>query len=206
MMLALALFCIAALLMVSILALPIAGSRIGHWFVYGGCLHCSLILLFLAVEHLLAESVPLSITLPLGLPWVGANFRIDALGAFFLSVVNLGAASASLFALGYGRYEQAPHRVLPFYPAFLAGMNMVVLASDAFSFLVCWEFMSLSSWALVMAHHRVSENARAGYIYLVMATFGTLVLVLTFGLLAGPGGGYTFADMRNIPQIGRASW
>ncbi len=207
MMLALALFCIAALLMVSILALSIARSRIGHWFVYLACLICSLILLFLAAEHLIAASVPLSITLPLGLPWVGANFQIDALSAFFLSVVNLGAAAASLFALGYGRHEQAPHRVLPFYPAFLAGMNMVVLASDAFSFLVCWEFMSLSSWALVMAHHRVSENARAGYIYLVMATFGTLVLVLTFGLLAGPGGGYTFADMRNIPPTPElAAW
>ena len=39
-------------------------------------------------------------------------------------------------------------------PAFLAGMNLVVLADDAFTFLVSWEFMSLSSWALVMAHHR----------------------------------------------------
>ena len=47
-----------------------------------------------------------------------------------------------------------PQRVLPFYPAFLAGMNLVVLADDAFTFLVSWEFMSLTSWALVMAHHR----------------------------------------------------
>ena len=93
-------------------------------------------------------------TLPLGLPWLGAHFRIDALAAFFLVVVNLGGAAASLFALGYGRHEDAPQRVLPFYPAFLAGMNLVVLADDAFTFLVSWEFMSLTSWALVMAHHR----------------------------------------------------
>ena len=82
-------------------------------------------------------------TLPLGLPWLGAHFRLDALSAFFLVVVNLGAAAASLFALGYGRHEPAPQRVLPFYPAFLAGMNLVVLADDAFTFLVSWEFMSL---------------------------------------------------------------
>ncbi len=69
-------------------------------------------------------------------------------------------AAASLFALGYGRHEQAPQRVLPFYPAFLAGMNLVVLADDAFTFLVSWEFMSLSSWALVMAHHRERDNAQ----------------------------------------------
>src|ERR1043165_2712602 len=83
--------------------------------------------------------------LPLGLPWLGSHFRSDALAAFFLVVVNLGGAVASLYGLGYGRHESAPHRVLPFYPAFLAGMNLVVLANDAFSFLLSWEFMSLAS-------------------------------------------------------------
>ncbi len=52
---------------------------------------------------------------------------------------------------------------LPFYPAFLAGLNLVVLADDAFSFLFAWELMSLASWALVMSHHRESGNAHAGY-------------------------------------------
>ena len=31
-----------------------------------------------------------------------------------------------------------------------------------FRFLVSWEFMSLTSWALVIAHHRVSENPARG--------------------------------------------
>ena len=92
--------------------------------------------------------------MPLGLPWVGAHFHVDALAAFFLAVVNIGGASASLYGIGYGRHEHEPLRVLPFFPAFLAGMNLVVLAADAFSFLVAWEFMSLASWALVMAHHK----------------------------------------------------
>ena len=40
-------------------------------------------------------------------------------------------------------------------------MNLVVLADDAFTFLVVWEFMSLASWALVIAHHRdAREPAR----------------------------------------------
>ena len=93
-------------------------------------------------------------TLPLGLPWTGAHFRLDPLAAFFLVVVGLGSAGASLYALGYGRHEHEPQRVLPFYPAFLAGLNLVVVADDAFSFLFAWELMSLASWALVMAHHR----------------------------------------------------
>ena len=90
--------------------------------------------------------------------------------------------------MGYGQHEHDPGRVFPFYPAFLAGMNLVVLADDAFTFLISWEFMSLASWALVMAHHRDHDNRQAGYIYLVMASFGTLALLLAFGLLAGPSG------------------
>ena len=40
------------------------------------------------------------------------------------------------------------------------------------------------------------DNVRAGYVYLVMASFGTLALLLAFGLLAGPDGGYAFAAIR----------
>ena len=41
------------------------------------------------------------------------------------------------------------------------------------------------------------ENVRAGYVYLVMASFGTLALLLAFGLLAGPDGGYAFDAIRD---------
>jgi formate hydrogenlyase subunit 3/multisubunit Na+/H+ antiporter MnhD subunit len=167
--------------------------------VYGASLVVSIALLLVALPALLDPSDVTPVArLALGIPWLGAHFRLDALSAFFLAVVNLGAAAASLFALGYGRHEPAPGRVLPFYPAFLAGMTIVVLADDAFTFLVSWEFMSLSSWALVMAHHRISDNARAGYVYLVMASFGTFALLLMFGLLAGPDGGYAFSEIRGI--------
>ena len=134
---ALALSCVAALLIVAALSVAIARTRLGGVIVYGASLVAALVWLAVALAHLLFGALPLKITLPLGLPWIGAHFRLDALAAFFLAVVNLGAAAASLFALGYGRHEQAPQRVLPFYPAFLAGMNLVVLADDAFTFLVC---------------------------------------------------------------------
>ena len=164
--------------------------------VYGASLALTSLALIVALAHLVSWGEPATVVLPLGLPWIGAHFRLDALAAFFLAVVNLGGAAASAYGLGYGRHEPAPARVLPFFPAFLAGMNLVVVAADAFSFLLAWEFMSLGSWALVMAHHRERDNAHAGYVYLVMASFGTLALLLAFGLLAGPSGGYAFAAIR----------
>src|ERR1700719_1592795 len=170
---------VAGLLATSILAIALSRSGRATAVIYGAtCVICAAAL-FGALRWLLGDgSNASSLTLPIGLPWLGAHFRLDALAAFFLVIVNLGGAAASLYGLGYGGHDPAPHRVLPFFPAFLAGMNLVVLADDAFSYLLCWEFMSLASWALVMAHHRQRGNAKAGYVYLVMASFGTLALLL----------------------------
>jgi hydrogenase-4 component B len=191
-----ALFCVAALIAIAALAVIAARFSPGSTIVYGASLAVSLVALANALPPLVAGAAPSEVILPLGLPGLGSHFRIDALAAFFLIVVNFGAATASLYALGYGRHESAPLRVLPFFPAFLAGMNLVVLADDAFAFLLSWEFMSLASWAIVVAHHDEAANTRAGYTYLVMASFGTLALLLAFGLLAGSGGLYGFAAIR----------
>jgi len=200
MTLVIALGCVAALLVVACLAVAVSRSRLASSIVYGACLLGSVVGLGCGLTGLLAGATPVSaIALPLGLPWIGAHFRLDALSAFFLVVVNFGALGASLFALGYGRHEEQPERVLPFYAGFLAGMNLVVVADDAFTFLVSWEFMSLSSCALVIAHHRDPENVKAGYIYIVMASIGTLALLLAFGALAGANGGYAFDAIRAAP-------
>lgn len=191
---ALLLCCVGVLLGLAVAAVAIGRSTLATPVVYGSSLAVSAVALVAAWSGL--AGAPSSVVLPLGLPWLGAQFRVDALSGFFLAVVNLGAAAASLYALGFGRHEHAPGRVLPFYPVFLAAMNLVVLADDAYTFLLSWEFMSLASWALVMAHHREADNARAGYIYLVMASFGTLCLLLGFGLLAGAQGDYGFAAIR----------
>src|SRR6202030_1039577 len=188
---------VAGLLATSILAIALSRSGRATAVIYGAtCVICAAAL-FGALRWLLGDPANVTaLTVPVGLPWLGAHFRLDALASFFLIVVNLGGAAASLYGLGYGHHEATPHRVLPFFSAFLAGMNLVVLSDDAFSYLLCWEFMSLASWALVMAHHREAGNAKAGYIYLVMASFGTLALLLAFGLLAGPAGDYGFAAIR----------
>ena len=196
-MIDLVLLCIAALLALAALGAGLARAPVGHGLVYGGCLVLSLLTLATGVSSIPAPASV--VVLPIGLPFIGAHFRLDALSAFFLAVVALGSASASLFALGYGRHEDAPQRVLPFYPVFLAGLHLVVLADDAFSFLFAWELMSLASWALVLAHHREPGNARAGYIYLLMACFSGLTLLLGFGVLAGTAGSYAFDAMRAVP-------
>lgn len=189
-----ALLCVGALLCVSVASIVYRDRPDLTRLVYGATAGlCGAIFLAVVVPR---GSAALSTTLPLGLPWIGMRFRLDALGAFFLAVINLGAAASSVYAIGYGAHEKNPMRVLPFFPAFIAGMNCVALADDAFAFLVAWEFMSLTSWALVISHHEEAENRSAAYIYLLMASFGTLCLLMAFGVLGGAEGAYDFASIR----------
>lgn len=151
---------IAMLLAGSAGAVILARHAIARPFVY--------LLSFLATALAFGTGVcglfglPSALVLPLGLPGMGAHLRIDALSAFFITVINLGGAAASIYGMGYGRHEQAPQRVLPFFPAFIAGMNLVLLAGDAYSFLLAWEFMSLASWALVISQDKSPRMSARG--------------------------------------------
>ncbi|MEK7820265.1 MAG: hydrogenase 4 subunit B, partial [Pseudomonadota bacterium] len=85
------LWCVAALLGAALLAVAIGRSETATSAIYGATLAASGTACILAATRLAGDPVAASVlTLPLGLPWLGAQFRLDPLAAFFLLVVNLG--------------------------------------------------------------------------------------------------------------------
>jgi formate hydrogenlyase subunit 3/multisubunit Na+/H+ antiporter MnhD subunit len=84
------------------------------------------------------------------------------------------------------------------YHLFLAGMALVLLADDAYMFMVAWETMALSSYFLVTTDHRVPDIRKAGYLYLLIAHVGAIAILLSFGVMQGGLGisAYTFDAMR----------
>jgi formate hydrogenlyase subunit 3/multisubunit Na+/H+ antiporter MnhD subunit len=146
-----------------------------------------------------------ALALPIGLPLGQTRLALDPLSAVFAVILNLTSTLVSFGAIGYGAHAREPQRVVPFYPAFIAGMNLVLVAQDAFSFLVGWEVMSLASWALVVSDDESETNRRAGLVYVIMAAGGALTLLFAFGLLAGADGGYGFAEMRQAAAFGPAA-
>ena len=145
-----------------------------------------------------AFDTPEVATLPLGLPGLPFHLRLDSLSAFFLMVIGGASAGVSAFAAGYFRKgEGTPPGLLCLeYHVFLASMALVVLADDAYAFMVMWETMALSSFFLVIANHRIPEIRSAGYLYLLIAHIGALGILLCFGVLQADTGDYTFANMR----------
>jgi len=139
-----------------------------------------------------------TVVLPIGLPTLPFHLRLDPLAAFFLMVIGSVTAGVSTFAAGYFRKAEGtpPGLLCLEYHIFLASMTLVVLADDAYAFMVMWETMALSSYFLVTANHRVAEVRKAGYIYLTMAHIGAIAILLCFGVLQANTGDYTFANMR----------
>jgi formate hydrogenlyase subunit 3/multisubunit Na+/H+ antiporter MnhD subunit len=82
------------------------------------------------------------------------------------------------------------------YHVFLAAMALVIVADDAYAFMVSWEMMALASFFLVTTNHRIPEIQRAGYLYLLVAHIGAIAILLCFGVLQANTGDYTFANMR----------
>ena len=148
--------------------------------------------------------LPQSAVLPLGLPDLPFHLRLDSLSAFFLLLLGAASAAISLFAAGYFRSGEgtAPGLLCFQYHVFLAAMALVLIADDAYLFMVSWEAMALSSFFLVTTDHRLPEIRHAGFIYLLIAHVGALAILLCFGVLQGGNGDYTFGSMRSIVLTG----
>ncbi|MEW5770901.1 MAG: hydrogenase 4 subunit B [Pseudomonadota bacterium] len=144
-----------------------------------------------------------AIVLPIGLPDLPFHLRLDALSGFFLLLLGGAAFGVTVYGLGYFRsMEAGPLTLLAlWYHLFLGGMLLVLLADDAYAFMVAWELMALSSYFLVTTDHKIPEIRRAGFLYLLIAHVGAVSLLLGFGVLQGGAvantGAYTFDYMRN---------
>jgi len=165
-------------------------------------------LLIAAAAFVSLFGAPRSLVLPLGLPDLPFHAHLDALSSFFLLLLGAVAGGISLFAAGYLRQGEGtpPGLQCAYYHLFLASMALVLVADDAYFFMVAWETMALSSFFLVTSDHRHAEIRRAGYLYLLIAHVGAIAILLCFGALQAGTGNYTFAAMRELqPGTGVAT-
>ena len=153
----------------------------------------------LAVIALVTVTLPPDTSvLPIGLPDLPFHFRRDALSNVFLFLLGAAAAGVSIFSAGYFRAGEgtAPGLLCLQYHVFLASMALVLVADDAYSYMVAWESMALASYFLVTTQHRLPEIRRAGFLYLLIAHLGAVAILLSFGVMQGGTWQFTFDAMR----------
>ena len=149
----------------------------------------------------IAAGIPFTLFFPELLPLGGGlALRLDALGAFFLVVIGVGAIPAALYGAGYTAAYKDGRASLPLLGAmfnlFLLTMSLVTLADNVLTFLLMWEGMSLTSYFLVTTEAGEERTRNAGLWYIGMTHAGLGMLLAAFLLLAGGAGSGAFADLR----------
>ncbi|MBI3632613.1 MAG: hydrogenase 4 subunit B [Candidatus Vogelbacteria bacterium] len=137
---------------------------------------------------------------PLIFPLLSISFNIDRLAAFFIFLISIISLFCSIYGIGYAKhyYKKYDIGVLGFfYNCFIAGMLMVVTASNAILFLIAWEIMSIASYFLVIYDRNDKENIDAGFLYLIMTHVGTAFIILLFLLLYKYTGSFDFGSIKS---------
>jgi formate hydrogenlyase subunit 3/multisubunit Na+/H+ antiporter MnhD subunit len=145
--------------------------------------------------HSLGQAPEVAV-LAIGLPDLPFHLRLDNLSSIFVILLGFASAGISVFAAGYFRHGHASGVLAFQYHLFLASMLMVLLADDAYAFMVAWESMALSSFFLVTTDHHEPAIRRAGYLYLLIAHVGAIAILLSFGVMTKGSGDYSFDGMR----------
>lgn len=170
---------------------------------HGAAIGASAAGILLGAAALFVDAPPV-FSISSNLPLLTIQFRLDPLSAFFVAMISLVGLAASIYAIGYTREFQGryPVGILgSFYNAFLLSMTLVVMADNAFLFLILWEVMSLSSFFLVVTEHEKAETRYAGFFYIVMAHLGTAFIMATFLLFYDQAEDFSFEAFRTSGQV-----
>ncbi len=143
---------------------------------------------------------------------IGARFELllDPLAAFFILIISLGGILTSIYAIGSSQEDLERHKNVGLltvgYNLFFLTMFAVVLANNAYLFLVAWEGMSLVSYFLVSFEHEADHVRRAGLLYLIVTHIGTACLLGAFLLFFSATGGHLSFDAFREGASGLNVW
>lgn len=121
--------------------------------------------------------------------------RADPLAGLFLAVTGAVATPVMLVFIGWVRREEAvPHRGLAAAVALtVAAVLIVVLADNAFVFLLGWEGLSVGFYLLSGYRRETSGQARAAMLTFSFSKASGALLLLGFGLLVGATGSFNLS-------------
>ncbi|MFO8060631.1 MAG: proton-conducting transporter membrane subunit [Bacillota bacterium] len=118
----------------------------------------------------------------------GIGLRADGLSLVLAGVSALVWLAAALASVDYVGLDDGSRRYYVCYLFTLTGVLGTFLAADFLTLLLFFEFMTLSSYFLVV-HTRTTESVAAGNLYLYLSLAGGLVLLVGVALLNYLGGG-----------------
>lgn len=152
---------------------------INGWLAFLSGLVGNLFFLASAFRFLFGEGVPVGER-----GFLETIFYIDRLGALFVLIISSISLLALLYSIRYiEHYKKNTALYYPFLLLFILGMVGVVSVRNMFAFLLFWEFMTLTSYFLVIYESEKAENLLAGYRYFLWSFLSAGCIELAVALL-----------------------
>ncbi len=144
------------------------------------------------------------VTLPISTPLGGFAFSATPLAATFLLLTGLVGTGVSLFSAGYtphvgGVLRQACVHCL--LNVTFAATILVLAAANAFTFLLAWEVMVISTYVLVTVEFDRPGRPQAAFLMLALSKIGFIAMAVGFLAIGALRTGVTFTALAQHPDL-----
>ena len=137
------------------------------------------------------------------------HLRLDGISAFFLVLLCVVGAAASVYARDYWTDAAHPNSARSgrvWWSVMLLSLGFVLLASNGLHFLMAWEVFTLSAYFLITLNRQNHETRAAGWLYLVASHAAVLGLFAFFTVLAARTGSWDLGPMRERADLAPLFW
>ena len=128
-------------------------------------------------------------------PPMGSALRVDVLSAFMALIFCGIGLLVAIYSIRYMEEDTGLDKYYALLLTMVAGMVGVAFAWDFLTLFVFWETMAVSGYVLVGFRKYKWEPVEAGFKYLVMSTFGSILMFYGISFLFGLTGSLNFTHM-----------
>lgn len=140
-------------------------------------------------------------------PPYGSMLRADSLSTFMSMLFCGMGLLVAIYSMRYMEEDRGLEKYYALLITMVAGMVGITLSWDFLTFFIFWEVMSISGYVLVGFRKYRWEPVEAGFKYLIMSSFGTLLMFYGVSFLYAQTGTLNFTHLsqylmgRNIPYL-----
>ncbi|SEJ55124.1 hydrogenase-4 component B [Propionispira arboris] len=166
-----------------------------------GCSFVGGVLMTIVAGRLLLFQETLNLTAWTIMDPIILKVHFDMLSSFFLLIIGSMVLICAIYAQGdvvSNKQLDGRNYLGAIMNFFILSLIGVVGVDTSVTFLIFWEFMALTSFALVIFEHEKKKVRSAGYIYLTMTHVIGVCLSIAFLLLYWYTGSLEFAAYKNI--------
>ena len=193
-----------------LIALPLLGAGVVLALGHRSRVLAPVALATVAAEVALAvRTAALSVVVPPAAAWswgprLALQLEVDGLSRVMLVLVPAIALPVVLYTAASFRDDSGVARLLALLVAFVAAMELLVLAADFLTLLIGWEIVGAISWALIGYEWEDPDRPRSALWAFLTTRAGDLGLYAAAGLTLAAAGSLRFSALADVsgPALG----